>query len=227
MDGLGDDLFAGAGFAEDEDRSFRGRGAEGEVEDAEPVRALADDAGEAFAEDSVFRFEGVEMELAFEGDGGEGGEGSEGIVIWRGAWVVEAESDDAFAAGEDGDGGYAFAAVDGDVFGAGAEGEPDGGTAEELGEVLLDDRVGSGEERAEEKDHGAGFEEGGGAAGGIGFKDEAMRADRDVVTGVEIGVQLFRELTVGLLDVVGRRRPRDAEDLVRISGGAHGRQVSC
>jgi len=186
MDGLSDNLLAGAAFAEDEDRGFGRRGTEGEIENAEPVGALADDAGEAFAENGVFGFEGVEVELAFEGDGGEGGEGTEAVVVGGGTGVVEAEGADALAASEDGDGGDAFAPVDGDFFGAAAEGEADGGAAEELVEVLLDDRVGSGEEGAEEEDHGAGFEESGRPARSIGLVDEAMGADGDVVTGVEI-----------------------------------------
>ncbi len=186
MDGLGDDLFAGTAFAEDEDGGFGGGGAKGEVKDAEPVGALADDAGEALAEHGVFGFEGVEMELAFEGDGGEGGEGTEGIVVRAGAGVVEAKGSDALAAGEDGNGGDAFAAVDGDLFEARAEGEADGGAAQELGEMLLDDGVGAGEEGAEEENHCAGFEEGRGTASGIEFVDEAMGADGDVVAGVEV-----------------------------------------
>src|SRR3546814_589408 len=37
------------------------------------------------------------------------------------------------------------------------------------------------------------------------------------IAGVQIGMQLLRELAVGLLDVVLRRRARHAEDIVRVS----------
>ncbi len=188
MDRLGDDLLAGAAFAEEEDGGFRGGGALGEAEDAKPVGALADDAGELLAEDGVFGLERFEVELAFERHRGEGGEGAERFVVGGRAGVVEADGADAVAADDDGDGGDAVRGMEGDFGGAGAEFEADCGAAEELGEMALDDGVAPREEGAEEEDDGAGFEERRGTGGDFGFEDEAVGADGDVVAGVEFVV---------------------------------------
>ncbi len=106
VDGLGDELLAGAAFALDEDGGAAGRDLGDEVEDAQHGLALADDVGEVVA-----LLEGaLELEVFF--FGAVAGDG--GANVGEQLFVVPGLLDEVFRAGADGFDDVVDGAVGGD-----------------------------------------------------------------------------------------------------------------